>query len=180
MTSIFSSSTSPDFDLHSPFSVVTASVHLPQRRPSSRQVMSLARLSVSSFSSPPLLPFNNSTMPRTVQLDSATTVNVPGFGAMGLSQVYGKANDEQSKQTLRHAIEIVRFFLFPPSLSSFQRAHSLSILQGCTFWNSATIYGPEQHNEKLIGSVLREGDNRSKVFMTTKWGIKPDGLDGAS
>jgi len=49
--------------------------------------------------------------------------------------------------------------------------------------NTATIYGPDQHNEKLIGTVLREGDNRSKAFVITKWGLKTvDGkmvVDGA-
>lgn len=39
-------------------------------------------------------------------------------------------------------------------------------------WNSATIYGEEQHNEKLLGEVLREGDNRSMVTLVTKWGLK--------
>ncbi|GAA5990065.1 hypothetical protein JCM10908_005806 [Rhodotorula pacifica] len=29
-----------------------------------------------------------------------------------------------------------------------------------------------QHNEKLLGEVLREGNNRSKVTVATKWGLK--------
>ncbi|GAA5981557.1 hypothetical protein JCM11641_004096 [Rhodosporidiobolus odoratus] len=88
-------------------------------------------------------------MANTVQIDSTLRVPIPGYGAMGLSQGYGKANDEDSKKVLRKAIEI-----------------------GCTFWNTATIYGPNQHNEKLLGEVLREGDNRSKVTLTTKWGLR--------
>lgn len=56
--------------------------------------------------------------------------------------------------------------------------------QGATFWNTATIYGPQSHNEKLIGEVLREGNNREKVVLGTKWGIKMVNgemvLDGAS
>lgn len=40
---------------------------------------------------------------------------------------------------------------------------------GQTFWDTADIYG-NGHNEELIGSVLAEGDNRSKVFLCTKFG----------
>lgn len=56
--------------------------------------------------------------------------------------------------------------------------------QGATFWNTATIYGPQSHNEKLSGEVLREGNNREKVVLSTKGGIKMVNgemvLDGAS
>lgn len=34
------------------------------------------------------------------------------------------------------------------------------------------MYGQDQHNEKLLGEVLREGDNRKKVTLVTEWGIK--------
>ncbi|KIJ27104.1 hypothetical protein M422DRAFT_37954 [Sphaerobolus stellatus SS14] len=71
----------------------------------------------------------------------------PGFGGMSVSNAYGKADDEQSKELLRHAIKL-----------------------GVTFWDSADIYGCG-HNEKLLGSVLAEGDNRSKVFLATKFGF---------
>lgn len=37
------------------------------------------------------------------------------------------------------------------------------------FLNSADVYGP-CHNEELVGAVLAEGDNRSKVFLATKFG----------
>ncbi|GAA6041816.1 hypothetical protein JCM8097_007175 [Rhodosporidiobolus ruineniae] len=90
-------------------------------------------------------------MVRTIRNDDSLTVPVPGYGAMGLSQGYGEANDDQSKEVLREAIKI-----------------------GCTFWNTATIYGADSHNEKLIGEVLREGNNREKVVLTTKWGVKRD------
>ncbi|KAL8283308.1 hypothetical protein RQP46_005718 [Phenoliferia psychrophenolica] len=93
-------------------------------------------------------------MPRTVQISPELTVPTPGYGAMGLSQSYGPADREASKDVLRHAIKI-----------------------GCTFWNTATVYGVDSHNEKLIGEVLREGDNRSKVIITTKWGLRRVGTD---
>ncbi|GAA5985266.1 hypothetical protein JCM10908_002593 [Rhodotorula pacifica] len=92
-------------------------------------------------------------MTRQVRLADDLTVPQLGYGAMGLSQSYGVAKEEESKETLRHAIQI-----------------------GCIFWNTATIYGQEQHNEKLLGEILREGDNRNKVTVTTKWGLK--NIDG--
>jgi len=76
----------------------------------------------------------------------------PGFGGMGLSNVYGPANDEESKEVLRHAIKI-----------------------GATFWDTADMYGAG-HNEELIGAVLKEGDNRSKVFLATKFGNVYDAI----
>lgn len=39
--------------------------------------------------------------------------------------------------------------------------------------DSADVYG-RGHNEKIIGEVLREGDNRSKVFLITKFGVRWD------
>jgi len=77
---------------------------------------------------------------------AGVSVPSPGFGAMGLSNTYGVADDEESKELLRHAINV-----------------------GQTFWDTADVYG-FGHNEELIGAVLKEGDNRSKVFLATKFG----------
>ncbi|BGP61919.1 hypothetical protein NBRC10512v2_003239 [Rhodotorula toruloides] len=93
-------------------------------------------------------------MTKTVQIDAHTTVPVPGFGAMGMSAFYGQINDDESKATLRKAIEI-----------------------GCTCWDTSSMYG-WGHNEKIIGEVLKEGDNRKKVFLISKFGIKQDGKGG--
>ncbi|KAF8521734.1 Aldo/keto reductase [Hysterangium stoloniferum] len=87
----------------------------------------------------------------------------PGFGGMGMSSIYGKTTDEESRNVLRHAIEIgvtlwdthVHFNFCTYILSNYQ--------------TSADIYGCG-HNETLIGSVLKENDNRSKVFLCTKFG----------
>ncbi|GAA6061884.1 hypothetical protein JCM10212_000525 [Sporobolomyces blumeae] len=86
-------------------------------------------------------------MDNTFTIDGTETWPRPGFGAMGLSAWYGPTNEDQSKATLRKAIEI-----------------------GCTVWNTADVYG-NGHNEKIIGQVLREGDNRKRVFLITKFGI---------
>ncbi|GAA6036044.1 hypothetical protein JCM8097_006584 [Rhodosporidiobolus ruineniae] len=85
-------------------------------------------------------------MPKTVHIDANTAIPSPGLGCMGMSFAYGATDDEQSKATLRKAIEI-----------------------GCTFWNTANLYG-WGHNEKIIGDVLREGNNREKVYLVSKWG----------
>ncbi|TDL22792.1 oxidoreductase [Rickenella mellea] len=89
-----------------------------------------------------------------VRVVGGVEVPSPGFGGMGLSNVYGAANDEESKALLRHAIEI-----------------------GQTFWDTADIYG-SGHNEKLIGAVLAEGDNRKKVFLATKFSFEFDATTG--
>ncbi|GAA5986310.1 hypothetical protein JCM10908_003699 [Rhodotorula pacifica] len=89
-------------------------------------------------------------MPKSTHLSDGTELPLPGFGAMGMSFAYGTPNDEESKATLRKAIEI-----------------------GCTVWDTATIYGMG-HNEKIIGEVLREGDNRKKVFLIDKFGNRLD------
>jgi aryl-alcohol dehydrogenase-like predicted oxidoreductase len=47
--------------------------------------------------------------------------------AMSLSGMYGPADDEESLKVLKKAVDI-----------------------GCTFWDSAVIYG-FGHNEKLLG-----------------------------
>ncbi|KAG8876358.1 hypothetical protein FRB97_007909, partial [Tulasnella sp. 331] len=68
-----------------------------------------------------------------------------GYGAMGLSHIYGPANDDESRALLKEAVGY-----------------------GCTFWDSADIYGLG-HNEECISPVLKE--HRDKVFMCTKFGF---------
>jgi len=77
----------------------------------------------------------------------STGVKVPavGYGAMGLSHIYGPANDDVSRALLKDAVDY-----------------------GCTFWDSADIYGLG-HNEECISPVLKE--NRDKIFMCTKFGF---------
>ncbi|GAA6014405.1 hypothetical protein JCM11491_007042 [Sporobolomyces phaffii] len=86
----------------------------------------------------------------TITIDGHETWPRPGFGAMGLSAYYGPTGtDDESKAVLRKALEI-----------------------------GADVYG-FGHNERIIGQVLREGENRSKVFLVTKFGNRwdlPQGL----
>ncbi|WVW82519.1 hypothetical protein I302_104530 [Kwoniella bestiolae CBS 10118] len=89
-------------------------------------------------------------MVRTLKFQDIN-VPVPGFGAMGFSQSYGTAVDSESHQTLSKALEL-----------------------GCTFWDSAAIYG-KGHNEQLIGEwIKRNPEARDKVFIASKCGIHLD------
>lgn len=64
---------------------------------------------------------------------------------MSLSGAYGSADDEKSLQTLAKAVEI-----------------------GCTFWDSAVVYGMG-HNESLLGRFFKENPgSREKVFVASK------------
>jgi aryl-alcohol dehydrogenase-like predicted oxidoreductase len=70
-------------------------------------------------------------------------VSPQGFGAMGLSSVYGRAEDDASIATLHRAVEL-----------------------GVTFFDTATAYGAG-HNEELIGRALR--DRRSGLVIASKF-----------
>jgi aryl-alcohol dehydrogenase-like predicted oxidoreductase len=70
-----------------------------------------------------------------------------GLGCMGMSGIYGQADDNSSIDTLNRALEI-----------------------GCNFWDTADAYGAEGHNEKLIGKALK--GKRDKVFLSTKFGLR--------
>ena len=75
--------------------------------------------------------------------------NQESISAMGFSQSYGPAKDEESLQTLAKAVEL-----------------------GCTFWDSAAVYGCG-HNESLIGKFFSENPgSREKVFIASKCGIE--------
>jgi aryl-alcohol dehydrogenase-like predicted oxidoreductase len=67
---------------------------------------------------------------------------------MGFSMGFGEADDNVSKETLAHALDI-----------------------GCTFWDSAVVYG-KGHNEVLLGEVIREKGCRDKVFVASKCGFE--------
>ncbi|KAK4699277.1 tubulin alpha, partial [Phenoliferia sp. Uapishka_3] len=125
------------------------------------------RLPDLSLCTPRQLPLNN--MPKSVQVGNLT-LPAPGFGAMGMSVFYGAQDEEISSKTLRKAIDIVssghpRFEAHATGVPTDHATPS----QGCTVWNTSDVYGFGA-NERLIGSVLKEGDNRSKVFVITKFG----------
>ncbi|KAI8891650.1 NADP-dependent oxidoreductase domain-containing protein, partial [Globomyces pollinis-pini] len=71
-----------------------------------------------------------------------------GLGAMGMSAFYttNTTSDDENLKVLNAAIDM-----------------------GCTFWDTADIYGPFT-NEELIAKVLKT--RRNEVFICTKFGLK--------
>src|SRR5690348_6458523 len=85
------------------------------------------------------------------------TVSEIGLGLMGMSQSYGTAVDRDERE----------------SLATIHRAIEL----GCTFLDTAEVYGPFQ-NEELLARGLRTlgSDARDRVVIATKFGF--DIVDG--
>lgn len=71
-------------------------------------------------------------------------VSAVGYGAMGLSGVYGQADDIESERLLRSLLDL-----------------------GVNFIDTADVYG-NGHNERLLARVL--ADRRDEVVLATKFG----------
>ncbi|KAK2459928.1 hypothetical protein APHAL10511_008057 [Amanita phalloides] len=75
-----------------------------------------------------------------------TPVSSIGFGTMGLSSFYGSIeSDEQRFKVLDTAYE-----------------------EGCTFWDTADIYGD---SEDLLGKWFKRTGKRDEIFLATKFGF---------
>jgi aryl-alcohol dehydrogenase-like predicted oxidoreductase len=87
-------------------------------------------------------------MPKLGELE----VSRQGYGAMGLSHSYGRADDAESIRTLHRAIEL-----------------------GITLIDTANVYGAG-HNEELVGRAI--ADRRDRIVLASKFGIVREGTQG--
>jgi aryl-alcohol dehydrogenase-like predicted oxidoreductase len=96
------------------------------------------------------LAVTTSTLPKRRLGSGGPLVGALGYGAMGLSGVYGPADDTESRSLLRYALD-----------------------RGVCLLDTADVYG-DGHNERLVGEAV--ADRRDEVVLATKFGARREGL----
>ncbi|WP_137992714.1 aldo/keto reductase [Streptomyces vilmorinianum] len=86
---------------------------------------------------------------RTRMLGGGLEVSAVGLGCMGMSHVYGAADEDASIATIHRALDI-----------------------GTTFLDTADVYG-QGHNEELVGRAL--AGRRDEAVLATKFGFATGG-----
>jgi aryl-alcohol dehydrogenase-like predicted oxidoreductase len=82
---------------------------------------------------------------QTRKLGKELVVSALGLGCMGMSGVYGAADEAEAIATIHKSIDL-----------------------GCTFLDTADAYG-SGHNETLVGKAIKA--HRDKVIIATKFGL---------
>src|SRR3954447_22127108 len=80
------------------------------------------------------------------------TVSALGLGLMGMSQAYGTAEERDERE----------------SIATIHRAVEL----GCTFLDTAEVYGPYANEELLARALAQLKGGRDRVVIATKFGFK--------
>jgi aryl-alcohol dehydrogenase-like predicted oxidoreductase len=88
---------------------------------------------------------------RTLGRDGLT-VSALGLGCMGMSQMYGAADRDESVATLHRALDL-----------------------GVTFLDTSDVYG-DGHNEELVGEAIR--GRRDEVQLATKFSLRRNDRGG--
>ncbi|KAK0218722.1 NADP-dependent oxidoreductase domain-containing protein [Armillaria fumosa] len=95
-------------------------------------------------------------MASTLRNIGGALINPIGFGAMGLSAFYGAVDSDEERFK---AIQIL----------------DAAYEKGCRHWDSADVYSD---SELLLGKWFKRTGKRSEIFLTSKFGITPNGGRG--